>query len=285
MMTEGARRVSAPSTKARARPAAKSTSSRCAARLPANAPWSDELTESIQPRVRNVMTTPLKVWLEAEGRLLRLRLSRPKANIVDAAMIAAFDRRLAEHLDNADLGAILLDAEGPHFSFGASVEEHLPGQCASHASDRIHGLVLRLVKSPVPAADRRARPVPGRRARAGARRPPHVRRSRRQPRSTGNEARRVRAGRLLPVAGDWSDPCVPPICSVSGRSITGADAVAMGMAYQAAPNRNMPRSHISKSTCSRRAQARCAAPSGRRVSTSRARGAKIEPSRACIATS
>ena len=34
-------------------------------------------------------TSPLKVWIEAEGRLLRLRLSRPKANIVDAAMIAA----------------------------------------------------------------------------------------------------------------------------------------------------------------------------------------------------
>ena len=33
--------------------------------------------------------TPLTVELEKDGALLRLRLSRPKANIVDAAMIAA----------------------------------------------------------------------------------------------------------------------------------------------------------------------------------------------------
>ena len=39
------------------------------------------------------MTSPLKVWFEADGRLLRLRLSRPKANLIDAAMIAALVRR------------------------------------------------------------------------------------------------------------------------------------------------------------------------------------------------
>src|SRR5271165_3146502 len=95
------------------------------------------------------MTAPLKVWFEAEGRLLRLRLSRPKANLIDAAMIAALDGALTEHLDNANLAAVLLDAEGPHFSFGASVEEHMPGQCQDMLR-AIHDLVLRLVKSPVP---------------------------------------------------------------------------------------------------------------------------------------
>ena len=37
------------------------------------------------------MTTPLKVWRESEGRVLRLRLNRPKANLIDAEMIAALD--------------------------------------------------------------------------------------------------------------------------------------------------------------------------------------------------
>ena len=46
-------------------------------------------------------------------------------------MIAALDKALAEHLGDAKLGAVLIDAEGPHFSFGASVEEHLPAQCAA----------------------------------------------------------------------------------------------------------------------------------------------------------
>src|SRR5450756_1911017 len=64
-------------------------------------------------------------------------------------MIAALDQALAEHLGNTQLGAVLLDAEGPHFSFGASVEEHLPGQCAAMLAG-LHRLILRMVESPVP---------------------------------------------------------------------------------------------------------------------------------------
>jgi len=92
---------------------------------------------------------PLNIWHEADGRLLRLRLDRPKANLIDAPMIAALDGALAEHLGNAELGAVLIDAEGPHFSFGASVEEHLPDQCAAMLRG-LHQLILRMVESPVP---------------------------------------------------------------------------------------------------------------------------------------
>ena len=95
------------------------------------------------------MSTPLKVWLEAEGKLLRLRLNRPKANLIDAEMIAALDRSLAEHLANGSTSAVLLDAEGPHFSYGASVEEHRPDQCAAMLKG-IHGLVLRMLESQTP---------------------------------------------------------------------------------------------------------------------------------------
>jgi cyclohexa-1,5-dienecarbonyl-CoA hydratase len=94
------------------------------------------------------MTTPLKSWLEADGRLLRLRLNRPKANLIDAAMIDALDRALTDHGSDPRLAAVLLDAEGPHFSYGASVEEHLPGQCETMLKS-IHRLVLRLAGSPV----------------------------------------------------------------------------------------------------------------------------------------
>jgi cyclohexa-1,5-dienecarbonyl-CoA hydratase len=95
------------------------------------------------------MTTPLKTWFEAQGRLVRLRLSRPKANLVDAAMIAALDSALAAHLNEQAVSAVLLDSEGPHFSFGASVDEHLPGQCEAMLRD-LHRLIFRLVESPVP---------------------------------------------------------------------------------------------------------------------------------------
>jgi len=92
---------------------------------------------------------PLYVELEKDGALLRLRLSRPKANIVDAAMIAALRSALDLHLPGARLRAVLLTAEGPHFSFGASVEEHLPGSCAGMLRE-LHALILQLVASPVP---------------------------------------------------------------------------------------------------------------------------------------
>lgn len=95
------------------------------------------------------MTTPLKTWVEADGRLLRMRLNRPKANLIDAAIIAALNQALGDHLGNPLLSAVLLDAEGPHFSFGASVEEHLPGQCAEMLA-QLHGLILNMVESPVP---------------------------------------------------------------------------------------------------------------------------------------
>jgi cyclohexa-1,5-dienecarbonyl-CoA hydratase len=97
------------------------------------------------------MTTvaPLKIWFEAAGRLLRLSLNRPKANLIDAGMVAALDAALAEHLTNGGISAVVLDAEGPHFSFGASVEEHLPDRCAAMLH-RLHGLILRMIESPVP---------------------------------------------------------------------------------------------------------------------------------------
>ena len=93
--------------------------------------------------------SPLKVWSERDGKLLRLRLSRPKANLIDAEMIAALDAALEEHQADSGLLAVLLDHEGPHFSFGASVEEHLPGQCADMLRT-IHALVIRLLAYPVP---------------------------------------------------------------------------------------------------------------------------------------
>ena len=93
--------------------------------------------------------SPLKVWSERDGKLLRLRLARPKANLIDAEMIAALDHALAENQANASLLAVLLDHEGPHFSFGASVEEHLPGQCADMLRS-FHSLVMRLLATPVP---------------------------------------------------------------------------------------------------------------------------------------
>ena len=93
--------------------------------------------------------TPLRCWIDRDGALLRLRLARPKANLIDAAMIAALHNALREYRGRAGLRGVLLDADGPHFSFGASVEEHLADRCAAMFAS-LHALVLAMLEFPVP---------------------------------------------------------------------------------------------------------------------------------------
>ncbi len=93
--------------------------------------------------------SPLKFWMEKDGRLLRMQLARPKANIIDAEMISALDEVLSTHESSPTLAAVLLSHEGPHFSFGASVEEHLPDQCEAMLRG-LHTLIRRMLNFPVP---------------------------------------------------------------------------------------------------------------------------------------
>jgi cyclohexa-1,5-dienecarbonyl-CoA hydratase len=94
-------------------------------------------------------TSPLKVWLERDGALLRLRLDRPKANIVDAAMIACLQAAFDAHGASPGLRGVLLDAEGTHFSFGASVEEHVAESCGGMLA-ALHALIITMVEFPLP---------------------------------------------------------------------------------------------------------------------------------------
>lgn len=94
---------------------------------------------------------PLKVSFDRDGALLRLRLARPKANLIDAAMIAALRTALAERRGgpgNPIRGA-LLDSEGASFSFGASVEEHLAERCAQMLGS-LHALIIEMLEWPAP---------------------------------------------------------------------------------------------------------------------------------------
>lgn len=95
------------------------------------------------------MSAPLKVWTDRDGALLRLRLARPKANILDAQMIAAMAAAFGAHREPGAIRAALVDHEGPHFSFGASVEEHLPAQCAAMLAG-LHALIVAMLEWPRP---------------------------------------------------------------------------------------------------------------------------------------
>ena len=93
--------------------------------------------------------SPLAAWIERDGALLRLRLARPKANLIDAQMIAALAAALREHARRPGLRGVLLDAEGPHFSFGASVEEHLAERCAAMLAS-LNALIVDMLEFPAP---------------------------------------------------------------------------------------------------------------------------------------
>jgi len=92
---------------------------------------------------------PVKTWLERGGALLRVRLARPKANLVDAAMIGALHDVFIKNKTNQGLLAALIDHEGPHFSFGASVEEHLPEHCEQMLKG-LHALIGTMLEWPRP---------------------------------------------------------------------------------------------------------------------------------------
>jgi cyclohexa-1,5-dienecarbonyl-CoA hydratase len=178
------------------------------------------------------MTTPLKVWFEADGRLLRLSLNRPKANLIDAEMIEAVDLALGEHLPNRGIAAVLLDAEGPHFSFGASVPEHLPEQCAGMLHS-IHKLVLHMVDSSVPVLTAvRGQCLGGGLELALAGHLIFV-----APDATLGQPE-MKLGVVAPAASCLLPELIGPQRAfdllISGRSITGSQAAEIGLAFQSA---------------------------------------------------
>ena len=72
------------------------------------------------------MTSSLKLSVEHDGQVARVTLAAPKANIIDQAMMAALATAFDDLRTRPQLKVMILAAEGPHFSFGASVQEHLP---------------------------------------------------------------------------------------------------------------------------------------------------------------
>jgi cyclohexa-1,5-dienecarbonyl-CoA hydratase len=86
---------------------------------------------------------------EHDRRVARVTLAAPKANILDRIMMADLARALDQLDARRDLTAIVFAAEGPHFSFGASVEEHLPEKIGDTLS-ALHNLLRRMVELPAP---------------------------------------------------------------------------------------------------------------------------------------
>lgn len=83
------------------------------------------------------------------GAIWRLTLDAPKGNVLDGAMVRELDEAFRAAAADARVKVILLEAAGSHFSFGASVEEHLPDQVAAML-EGFHGMFRGMAASGIP---------------------------------------------------------------------------------------------------------------------------------------
>ena len=84
-----------------------------------------------------------------DGEVAKVVLAAPKANILDRAMMGEIRCILAELSSRHDLKAVVVGADGPSFSYGASVTEHLPEQIHETLRD-LRELLLLLARVPAP---------------------------------------------------------------------------------------------------------------------------------------
>lgn len=74
------------------------------------------------------MSSPIRTSSLHGGAVERVVLARPKANVLDAEMVSALTEHTRSLEGRPNLKLLLIEGDGNHFSYGASVEEHLPGQ-------------------------------------------------------------------------------------------------------------------------------------------------------------
>jgi len=63
-----------------------------------------------------------------DGAIWRVLLATPRANTLDIEKAELLCSIFARAREEQGLKAVVIEGDGPHFSFGASVEEHLPEQ-------------------------------------------------------------------------------------------------------------------------------------------------------------
>lgn len=95
------------------------------------------------------MENKVRLELTHNGQAARITLAAPKANILDKAMMVGIDAALDDLVVQENLKAIVLTGEGAHFSFGASIEEHLPDRIGDTLM-HLRNLLLKMAAAPAP---------------------------------------------------------------------------------------------------------------------------------------
>lgn len=97
------------------------------------------------------MSERVSVERSEDGGVLRVRFARDGGNVLTCALLRSIERALAESQDARGLKLVLIEGEGRHFSFGASVEEH-QRERAPEMLSTFHSLIRRVAEFPVPTA-------------------------------------------------------------------------------------------------------------------------------------
>jgi len=99
--------------------------------------------------VKTAISKHVRVEQLEGGRIARLVLDAGKGNVVTGAIADELRAALDDAHKQRSLCALLLDHEGPDFSFGASVQEHTPAEVRKMLP-KLHGAALALLRFPVP---------------------------------------------------------------------------------------------------------------------------------------
>ncbi len=93
--------------------------------------------------------TKARLELLHDDQVAIIVLAAPKANILDHVMMADLQKILGEIAPQRALKAIVFTGDGPHFSFGASVQEHLPEQIEGTLA-QLRQLLVMMARAPAP---------------------------------------------------------------------------------------------------------------------------------------
>jgi cyclohexa-1,5-dienecarbonyl-CoA hydratase len=69
-----------------------------------------------------------------DGQLWRVFLDRPQGNVLDSEMMDGLAEVFRRAAEQKQLKLVTIEGEGQHFSFGASIQEHMPEKCSDMLS-------------------------------------------------------------------------------------------------------------------------------------------------------
>jgi cyclohexa-1,5-dienecarbonyl-CoA hydratase len=101
------------------------------------------------PSLEGQGETEMPVDVQVGGGIAHVVIDDPPLNILTRALLATLRRILSRLTEDQTLRVMLLRAQGRHFSAGASVEEHLPGQVEDMIPEFIE-TILAVQAFPVP---------------------------------------------------------------------------------------------------------------------------------------